>query len=60
MDIEKLTENYLSDFTGDLLDEAIATIEHFCESLSENEIYHRNRPLMVAYLALISERKKET
>lgn len=47
-------KNYLSDLDPDtsIVDEAIATIEAVAENKTDDELYERERPLMIAYLAL--------
>ena len=53
IDLNRL-KNYLSDLdpnTG-FVDEAIATIEAVAENKTDDELYERERPLMIAYLAL--------
>ena len=47
-------KNYLSDLAPDtsIVDEAIATIEAVAENKTDDELYERERPLMIAYLAL--------
>lgn len=53
IDINRL-KNYLPDLDPDtsILDEAIATIEAVAENKTDDELYERERPLMIAYLAL--------
>jgi hypothetical protein len=60
LDIERLKVNYTSDLDPDLdlIDEAIATIEGVANYNSEEQIYHRERPLMIAYLALIEAKNR--
>jgi hypothetical protein len=53
IDINRL-KNYLSDLDPNtsFVDEAIATIEAVAENKTDDELYERERPLMIAYLAL--------
>ena len=55
LDIERLKRTYTNDLSSDvdLSDEAIASIEGICENMSDDEIYHHQRPLMLAYLAIM-------
>ena len=43
-----------------LLDEAIATCEHYFEVMEEDELLHHSRPLVMSYLALKHEKSKKT
>lgn len=55
-----LYEHYLAHDYGDeistdaLIKEAIASIEHISEHMSTDDVYSHQRPLMVAYLALLA------
>lgn len=59
-----LYEHYLAHDYGDeistdtLIEEAIASIEQISEYMSMNEVYGHQRPLMVAYLALLAAREE--
>ena len=57
MDYQKLLDHYRYDCDGepypDLFEEAIATLESYFQYLSSDELLHRSRPLVLAYLALI-------
>lgn len=54
IDLTRIASCYLSDISPDnnIIDEAIATIEAVFENKTDEELYSRERPLMVAYLAL--------
>lgn len=59
-----LYEHYLAHDYGDeisadtLIKEAIASIEQISEYMGMDEVYGHQRPLMVAYLALLAAREE--
>lgn len=54
MNYYEMLQHYKSDLSEDhsLIDEAIATMEHYFTYLSADELLHHSRPLAIAYLAL--------
>ena len=62
LDIDRLKKTYASDLSQDvdLIDEALASIESISEYMTEDEIYHRQRPLMLAYLAIYEIKEART
>lgn len=60
LDIDLLKNAHISDlsFDVDLIEEAIASIESVSAHMSEDEIYHRQRPLMISYLALLEAKER--
>lgn len=60
LDIERLKSVYGRDLSPDidLIEEAIASIESVSAHMSEDEIYHRQRPLMISYLALLEAKER--
>ena len=60
LDIERLKSVYGRDLSPDidLIEEAIASIEIVSAHMSEDEIYHRQRPLMISYLALLEAKER--
>lgn len=60
LDIERLKSAYGRDLSPDidLIEEAIASIESVSAHMSEDEIYHRQRPLMISYLALLEAKER--
>ena len=60
LDIERLKSVYGRSLSPDidLIEEAIASIESVSAHMSEDEIYHRQRPLMISYLALLEAKER--
>lgn len=60
LDIERLKSVYGRDLSPDidLIEEAIASIESVSAHMSDDEIYHRQRPLMISYLALLEAKER--
>lgn len=49
-------QDYDSVKDGELLDEAIATLEDYFSTMDKDVLLHRSRPLAIAYLALKHEK----
>lgn len=60
LDIERLKSEYGRDLSPDidLLEEAIASIESIAANMSDDEIYHHQRPLMISYIALLEAKER--
>ncbi|MBQ6040950.1 MAG: hypothetical protein IJL32_09280 [Oscillospiraceae bacterium] len=60
LDIERLKSGYCRDLSPDidLIDESIASIESISAHMSDEEIYHHQRPLMISYLALLEAKER--
>lgn len=60
LDIERLKSAYGRSLSPDidLIEEGIASIESVSAHMSEDEIYHRQRPLMISYLALLEAKER--
>lgn len=46
-----------SSTTDELVEEAIATLEHCFDLMNKDDLYTRSRPLVISYLALIAVKK---